>query len=241
MKIKRIFIALIIGVLAVSVSAQDGEKGISVLSSPAGAEVFLEGDLSVAGLAPVTFYQNLMGEYKLVIKKEGYETYKSNISFSPISNRNFNISLKPKTQFKALARSILIPGWGQSYIDKDFKASLFFISAIVSSVAFVNREANFRDKRDEYTDLMTEYIDADGNYDERSRIYPLLQSARKSAFDAESQKRISMGVMAGVWAVNLLDLMFHFPNYGSDTTVNSLTLKPNKNQDGGQIVLTHRF
>lgn len=234
---------LVIGIFlmfSAGLSAQQGDGGLSVVTSPIGAEVIITGDKIVSGISPVNFQQGFEGNYSVSVKMDGFETYKSSMFFRNGVPGSLNITLKPKTRFKAFSRSFFIPGWGQTYTDHKFKGSLFFLGTIGALTSFVIADQDYDDKADKYDDYLDRY-NSMTSIDDKSGFYPTLAAARKDAYDAETIRRITIGATIAVWGLNLLDVLFFFPEKNVESRTNSLSLMPDLEQGGGRLILSHRF
>jgi PEGA domain/Family of unknown function (DUF5683) len=231
---------VILCLLPLAAMAQEQPKGFSVDSSPPGAEVSLIGAITLNGLTPVRFTQALEGNYQVRVKKYGYETYKSSVFLQADRDMNLTVRLSPKTRFKAAARSLLIPGWGQSYTEQKTKGAIFMIMAAGAIASYLIADADFKDKNDHYKLISSEYDNAT-SYEEKVRLYPQLGTAKKDAYDAENIRRITIGATVAVWGLNLLDVLFFFPEETGSLSVNSIGLKPDLKSGGAQLVLSHRF
>ncbi len=240
--IKKGFLVLALCALLLSIaSAQESASGISVISNPAGAQVILRGELTVAGVSPVTFRHQLQGRYEVEIKKHGFEKYSTIVYLEPGKAFSLNVDLTPKTRFKAMARSFFVPGWGQIYTDQDFKGGAFFLLTAGAVTSFLIAENDFQDKKDNYNKLLAEY-NSENEFADKRLLYNNLQSAREEAYDAENIRRITIGLTAAVWALNLVDLLFYFPENRGDLVVgSSLSIKPDLEHGGAQLIFTHRF
>jgi len=233
-------VVLVLIILPLALSAQQLEGGFSVNSFPAGAEVTLKGNLIISGISPVNFTQRMQGRYKVIVKKYGFETYKSSVFLQPEKQMNLSVKLKPKTRFKAIARSTLIPGWGQNYSGQKLKGGCFFMAAVGAVAAYLKADSDYDDKNHQYENTLTQYRQSN-IFDEKSRLYQELSTARKDLYDAESVRRITIGATIAVWGLSVLDLIFSFPEERGDYTVNSLTIKPDFNDGGAILSLSHRF
>ncbi|PKK84562.1 MAG: hypothetical protein CVT49_03020 [candidate division Zixibacteria bacterium HGW-Zixibacteria-1] len=236
---KGILVISIIFIISGALSAQEA-SGFSVVTKPTGAEVFIAGDKVVSGVTPVNFQQALEGNYRVSIKKDGYETYKSSLFLQSGIGRSLNITLKPKTRFKAFSRSFFIPGWGQTYADQKFKGGLFFVATAGALASFLIADNEYDDKVGIYDDYFDRY-DAMTSIGDKEQFYPILAEARKDAYDAETIRRVTIGAAIAVWGLNLLDVIFFFPEKNIESGTNSLTVVPDFEQGGGRLVLSHRF
>jgi len=220
--------------------AQTESGELSIISEPPGAEVMVKGALTVTGISPVTFNQGLDGTFKIKVGKLGYETYNSKITLQSGRAMAMTVNLTPKTPFKAAVRSLFVPGWGQMYSGRKFRGSMYLIMAAGSLTAFLIANDEFLYREDLHDDLRVRYLAAD-TYDQRNALYPLLEVARKDAYDAENVRRITIGVTIAVWSLNLLDALFLFPDRQDSFIVDKLAVQPDLRQGGGRIVLSCTF
>jgi len=220
--------------------AQQAASGLVVTSEPPGAEVVLEGEVTIAGLTPVSFAHGIDGRYKIIIKKYGYESYKSIVYIKSDKAMSLSVRLKPKTRLKALARSAVFPGWGQFYTEQNHKAGIFLTMAIGAVSWYFIADSNFDDKDDHYRSLLSEYRRLT-TYEDKAWLYPYLSDARKEAYDSESTRRIAIGTVVAVWGINLLDLLFHFPAPSGFLEIEGISLVPNLESGGVQLTLFHNF
>jgi hypothetical protein len=228
MTLKRILAACFLCfILHVSVAAQpEAAKGLDVRSYPQGAQVTLTGEVMVSGITPATFNHTLVGDYKLELRKYGYETYRTHVTLDPAKLTEINVRLSPKTRFKAAARSFIIPGWGQRYTDQKSKGLLFTALAVGSVAAYLIADHDFDDKREVLNDRLRQYDRAyrSGSYDEVVRSYDELDAAQGEAYDAENTRRITIGAVVGVWCLNLVDALFFFPEERTTFSVKGLAV-----------------
>ena len=245
--LKRIFAVFLLCSLfpLQSLFAQDTvEAGLIVRSAPEGAEVVLKGDAVVAGVTPTFFRQGLVGEYRVEIKKHGYEKYSTKVVLDPSRQMEVSVSLSRKTGFKAALRSLVIPGWGQRYGDQNTKGVLFHLMAAGSVAAFLIADQDFNDKYDLFTEEEAAFDSvraAGGSYQDMQRAHRELVQAQQRAYDAENTRRITIGVAAGVWALNLIDALFFFPDEGGTFSVKGLTVTPTADPGSVGLTLTHSF
>jgi len=237
MALKRILTTcLLAAVTAGSSFAQNSAEGdVSVVSDPPGAVATLEGEATVSGVTPARFRHNLAGDYRLVIRLHGYETYSTRVNLDPARPMELSVTLAARTQVKAALRSVVIPGWGQHYSGQKTKAAALLLLSAGSAVAYLIADGRFDDKYDVYQTKLQEY-DATTNYDDLVRLQPGLAEAQREAYDAENVRRIALGVAAGVWAFNVLDNFLFFPHHPTGFRVKGLTLTPTA--DFQQVGLT---
>lgn len=216
-------------VWSVSVGAQTLTQGnLTVRSNPPGAQVILIGDAIVSGITPARFAHLLVGDYKLTVKKYGYEDYSTHVLLDPSKPLTVDISLTPKTRLKAAARSLFVPGWGQKYTGQKNKAFLLASLAVGAGVSYYFADSRFDEKLATFDNLRAEYdsVAAHGNINELRLLQPGLDAAQDRAYDAENLRRATLGLAIAVWAVNLIDVLFFFPEERGVFSVKGLTLKP---------------
>jgi hypothetical protein len=226
------------------IQAQFGPGGdLTVTTNPQGAEVILEGDVILSGVSPVRFRQMIVGKYNLIVKKAGYETYCKQISVDPFTPTEIDVRLKSKTKSKALTRSLLIPGWGQRYGDRKAKGNIFTILTIGAAATFAYAELDYQDKKDEFELKQTEYdeIISNGTIEELNDFYPGFVISRDDAYDAETFRRASFVTLAGVYAINLIDILFFFPDDRDAISIKGLSVSPQISPDTHGMKLSVKF
>ncbi|MEW6049645.1 MAG: PEGA domain-containing protein [Candidatus Zixiibacteriota bacterium] len=240
--LKRILTALAIGCL-LSIAAHGQEVppgGLTVRSSPPGADVLLEGEAVAAGITPTTFQQTFIGDYKVTIKKYLYEKYSTHVTLDPAKQLALDVNLSPKTRIKAAARSVFIPGWGQRYSEQKGKSLLFMFLAAGSVAAYAIADHEFDKDFDLYETRKAEYDSArthGASYQELQQRYVAWSDAQKEAYDSEDIRRITIGTVIGVWGLNVLDALLFFPNNRGSITVQGIDIHPDtKNQTFGLVV-----
>ena len=64
---------------------------------------------------------------------------------------------------------------------------------------------------------------------------------QKDAYDAERGRNVVLGVLAGIWAYNVLDAILFFPDYGLSVSGTNLGLYPDPDLKGVRVVGTVKF
>jgi hypothetical protein len=233
---KKYLVVLVLSFLPLLLSAQ----GVTVNSNPPGAEVTLEGDMTVNGLTPVVFMNGLEGKYRLTISEYGYEDYSRWVFLHPDRSIDLTVTLKSKTRFKAALRSMFIPGWGQMYAGQKTKGVFFTLLAAGAASFYLIADNDYNDKFDYYEETLNRYNRAT-TFEERDVLYRTLSDSRKDAYDAETLRNISIGSLAAIWGVSFLDALLFFPGEKGNVVENSLTVKPDARNGGAQLVFSHKF
>jgi hypothetical protein len=245
MRVKKYIVAaLVAGLLPVSAVSQVGMIGdLTVRSNPQGASVKLSGEAVVSGVTPARFRHLLIGDYELTLKKPGYETYRTRVELGPSKQMEMDVRLSPKTRFKTAVRSLFIPGWGQRYADKRTKGYVFTFLAAAAGVGYLLADDEYDFRMDNYDQIREEFdsLSIAGNVEELRRVHPLLVAAQESAYDAESVRRVTIGIGVGIWALNLVDAIFFFPQQKGTFSVKGLTLSPEADSENVGLTLSMKF
>lgn len=215
-----------------------------VITSPPGAQVRVDGEADLAGISPLTFTYPLLGDYELTVKKYGYEDYRTRLMLDPAHPQQLNVELSPKTGLKAALRSAVIPGWGQRYNDHKTRSFVFASLFTGALVVFLTVDQDFRDREDDYLVRMGEYDDAllrGASMDELSARYGALVSAQEVAYDAESDRRIALGALVGIWGLNVLDAFLSVPDERATFAIKGVSVTPSAGTDGVQLTLSKAF
>ncbi len=245
MALKRILTAVVaITTFPILSGAQESVQGdVTVRSNPEGAQVTLSGEAIVSGVTPVRFRQLLIGDYGLVLKRPGYETYSDRVVLDPTKKMEINVRLSPKTRFKAAVRSLFIPGWGQKYTDQKTKGCLFAALALGSVAAYLIADGDFDDKYDTFQEKLHDYDStyAAGSIEDLRRLKSELDAAQKEAYDAENVRRITTGAVIAVWGINVLDVLFFFPEQRATLSVKGLAIRPSADPDKVGLTISKAF
>ena len=68
-----------------------------------------------------------------------------------------------------------------------------------------------------------------------------LYNQQKQAYDAQRNRDICLGVLAGFWVYSFLDAIIMFPDYGINISGANLGLYPGSRGDGVRVVGTVKF
>lgn len=232
-------------VLPVVSWGQDPARGgLTVVTTPPGAEVILEGEADLYGISPVTFSFPTLGEYSLTVRKHGYEDYKSSLLLDPAKPQQVLVGLSPKTAMKAGVRSMLIPGWGQRYSGNKNRGLLIGALFVGSALLLLDAHNTFQSREDEYLQRLAEYdhsVSRGGAIQELSPLYDALAAAQSKAYDAESRRRIAAGVVIGVWGLNVVDALLSAPGERATFSVKGVAVEPSAGADGLRVTLSKAF
>ncbi len=197
--------------ITVPAVAQDNVGNLTVVSSPVGTAIMLDGEYQLAGVTPVTFNQKMIGVYRLTAYRDGYEKYETRLVLVGNEPHHIDFEMVPKTRFRAAFRSLIVPGWGQMYTRQKLRGTLYTSATVISLISLLIADQDFRDKQDVYNEVRDLY-QRTRSIDEKRIIKGRLDTVQEEAYDAETVRQIAFGVTAFVWAFNVLDAIVFFPD-----------------------------
>jgi hypothetical protein len=233
-------LATIILIAASTAAYSQTAPAVSVSSRPSGATVILSGDYTVTGITPTSFSQGLQGLYRITAHHEGFETYHSTVVLSGRDAVALDFKLIPKTRLRAAIRSLVIPGWGQRYVDSKTKGTVLTLGAVAALATAGAMHLKYENRRDDFDDYNA-LFHATRSVEEREKMLAQLYTYQKKAYDAENNRNIALGVVGAIWAYNLLDAILFFPDYGLSVSGASLGFQPDHDLQGAKVVGTVRF
>lgn len=189
---------------------------LRLVSEPSGAVVTLIGDHRWRGTTPWEVDRGLTGSYEVSAKLRGYERWHREIDLRPGEDRELNIRLSPKRQWKAVARSLLVPGWGQFYGDQTRKGTAFLLGTAAGGIALAWTHEAYQDEVDDYRRAREAYFDED-RLEELPALKSRADGARRAADRAYDRRTAALAVTGGFYLVSILDaaLLFPSPSEGS--------------------------
>lgn len=200
---------------------------LRVVSQPSGAIVTLAGEHRWRGTTPWEVDRGLTGSYEVTARLRGFEQWKRDIDLKSGENRELSIRLTPKRAWKAAARSILIPGWGQNYGERHGKGRAFLLGAAAGGIAWFWTNEIYQDRVDDYRSAREDYFSED-RWEELAALKARSDRAERRADQAYDHRTIAMAATAGIYAVSVIDALFFFPE-PSEGSFTDLTLW----EDGG--------
>jgi hypothetical protein len=198
---------------------------ITVLSRPAGAAVRLAGEQVVVGRTPITIQHGLVGRYELRTLEPDYGTVKRTLFLDGISADTVWITLHPRSAGGAGLRSLVMAGWGQGYGHHPGRGVAFFCVALAAGAGVTVTEVRYRHRLDALRDAVPSYQ----------------AEASKRADDARKLRQIAIGTLAGVWGLNVIEAMVHFPSVPSDRMYLSIVPPDPGSHSVPMAALTLRF
>jgi len=191
-----------------------------VSTNPPGAKILIDGDYyklnngSVA-TTPIKLSKVWSGKRTITFDLPGYTNGKTEIDVLEDqvnvvrASLNKIVFIKPRKQ--ALWRSAVIPGFGQSYENRNSAATIFFGSEVLLGLSLFNL-------RDTHKVLEADYLSLRQNYENLSGTTEEIQSAWDNVQDAYNEmdsnyklQQVVTGAMVGVYLWNILDAWLFMP------------------------------
>lgn len=182
-------------------------------SRPGGAKVEIHGYHSIFGRTPLNVTHSLNGVYQIKITKEGFEDWKKQVLFAPGLNNSFNISLVPKTRWRAGFYSILFPGWGQLYSERPIKG-LIITSAFWTSLGITAYTSfNYNRRVDSYENAVSGLNNSNLTNQEYAQRWETVLSERRKVDNAFKLRKQWIWLTTAIFTYNVVDAVLMFPNF----------------------------
>jgi hypothetical protein len=186
---------------------------VVVTSSPSGARVALDGRIKVAGVTPFTIRGLPLGRYDIRSREPGYAVSGGAVEVQPLSHARVAVEMRQKGRLGALTRSLLFPGWGQAYGERDgarivYQAGMG-LAALVGGAAGINYALDRRD----FDDAEDEYRAAINRGDAGDDEWRKMQRAHRDLQRSADTTEYAGFAVAGLWLLNVLDSVVLFPHF----------------------------
>lgn len=217
-----LFFFVLFAALNSPISAQENKtakRHISVISTPTGAVVHFDGDYQFIGRTPFIIPYPLVGKYEVKAGKLGYQSVRRNVTFAGDAPNNFQLHLTPKTRIRSASRSLFFPGWGQYYADRKKTGVLYGGAMALSLVYLIRTQRDYLTASRDYDSVISRAQLGGLSYEEQIGLFGQLDSAWINFQRKRDARDLNLYVLAGVWAINVLDALFFFPDYGREVQV----------------------
>jgi hypothetical protein len=197
------------------------------------AEVYLD-DVYFAN-APVDEIEVPFGEHSISVIKSGYEDFKQNIDVNSDKSYTVPYRMIKKTHNSALSRSLLFPGLGQMYNDRNIAGYAWSGAFVVSLGNLVNKQLKYNDRVDAFNAAADAYLN-EKNLAMIPQKKGELINAENIRDEVEAKRNLWIGITAGIYLLNIADLYLFEPNFEKESL--SLDLKGNKNNITASAIIT---
>ncbi len=190
-----------------------GSGALTLMSRPRGASFRIVGDHEVVGQAPMSLGRGMTGRFEIYADEPGYERWHRTVVLDGVSTDTLWISLRRKNAMMAGGRSLLLPGWGQSYDEHPQRGMMFVVAGLVTGGAAALAEVRYRHRVDDYVAANTAYQEA-GTVQTIASAFDARALASERANDAHVLRLVAIGVVGGIWGLSILDAMWAVPKPG---------------------------
>ncbi len=146
------------------------------------------------------------GKYSLEAKRKGYLKIDTTFMINDAKTAYLSMTLPPKklTRGSAIVLSVLFPGMGQFYSQRNGAGAGYFTAGLLGSAAsgyyFFLTESLAKD----YNDAKSAYI-YESNIGSIPNKRERMDNAYQSYQDAVKMRNLCFGITAGIWFVNIVD------------------------------------
>jgi hypothetical protein len=189
------------------------EARIQILTRPIAAIVWLDGEYGMTGRTPYTITHFLRGRYRIRATKPGYEDWEKDYVFNGQGDDKLTIKLAKKTRFKALWKSMYLPGSGQIYSDHRTQGAVIGLMQFSAAGVLLYQQIKYNNALNDYNTALKNFQASQRTQDGQADLIAQVV-ARKAVLDDAYEIRKNWLVVTGViYAYNLLDAVIFFPSY----------------------------
>jgi len=202
------------------------EARIQILTRPTAAIVWLDGEYSMTGHTPYTITHFLRGRYRIRATKLGYEDNEKDYFFNGQGDDKLTIKLSPKTRFKALWKSIYLPGSGQVYSDHRTQGVVIGLMQFSAAGVLLYRQIKYNDALNDYNTALKNFQASQKTQDGQQDLIAQVVARKAVLDDAYELRRRWLVVTGLIYAYNLLDAVIFFPAYHHGDAEVKISLEP---------------
>lgn len=185
-----------------------------------GANLFL--NENNIGIIPLNNHIVKYGEYELEVSKLGYHRYFEKISIDNLNENKIDIliSLKPKNRFVAMFYSMIFPGLGQSYEEKNFRKWFFFINTVITAAGSVYYTYDYNQKVIDYEEVRDEYELA-VDPDDIEHLRRTMDNSYDKIKSTEDMRNIFYFALGTMWLSSTIDALILPKGWQETVQINS--------------------
>ncbi len=178
---------------------------LTVLTSP---DASIELDGTEIGRGEVRQRRILAGTYELMISGPGYEPYMQQFTVSDTQFVEIVHLMERPTHAGAILRSIIFPGWGQSYSGRH--GIFFSLGFLATAGAVAGLQVMYQQATSDYNSSYIQYQAAQTASDATLYRNKVLDANKKKT-NYQNYQRIAAGVVGALYLYNLYDVLAHNP------------------------------
>ncbi len=202
------------------------EARIQILTRPTAAIVWLDGEYSMTAHTPYTITHFLRGRYRIRATKVGYEDNEKDYFFNGQGDDKLTIKLAPKTRFKALWKSMYLPGSGQVYSDHRTQGVVIGLMQFSAAGVLLYRQIKYNDASNNYNTALKKFQASQKTQDGQADLIAQVLARKAVLDDAYDLRRRWLTVAGLIYAYNLLDAVVFFPAYHHGDAEVKVSLAP---------------
>lgn len=210
---------------------------LTVLTSP-DASIAIDG--KEIGIGNIIRQPIVAGKYELRIDGPGYTPFTQQFTVSDTQFIEIVHPMERPTHAGAIIRSIIFPGWGQSYSGRHgIFLSLGFLVAAGATAGF---HMMYQNAVSEYNNKYAQFLSAQTASD--AALYESQMSdARKRKTNYQNYQYVAVGVAAAVYVFNVYDVFANNPQavYSARENANVLRVGFDNGRMGLQVGFSLRF
>jgi hypothetical protein len=198
-------------------------------------KVYVDGEF--VGNAPLEKFEIPVGKKTILVSKAGYIDYEREVDFVADKQYTIPYTLTPKTIGSAMYRSAIFPGSGQRYQDRTTMGFFYSVAFLGAVGGVVKTQLDLNERVDNFNTFADIYIN-----ETNPALIPYRKSnltiAESSKKKAEDLRNLAAAGLAGVYLLNLLDIVLFEPSYEDDISISFLG---NPSLHGPSISASIRF
>jgi len=158
---------------------------------------------------PARNIELVYGGYRIKVNKPGYHPFTQDIRIDK-PEMDIPLVLQPKSKFKSILFSFVIPGTGQIYMGRKGLGTTLLVSGITTDVVTLALFVQYLKYKDNYQTYRKFYLSSNNN-DDIEKYYSLMMKNYNSMKKFKNYFLISSGVAGAIWLYNLVDAMIFSP------------------------------
>jgi TM2 domain-containing membrane protein YozV len=154
----------------------------------------------------------LAGDKEDNIEQQGKLELLSQLNNTPAPSKLVDLNSR---KFRAIVFSTFVPGSGQTFLGNQLKGIGFTLGFYGTVVTAVLAHANMV-SREERIEVLTKEYRAAGNFPTAERVWQRIEFERGNRDNDHDRRQIFTIAAAGVWVLNMIDIIFLSSDAGLD-------------------------
>lgn len=158
---------------------------------------------------PARNIELVYGAYRIEVNKVGYHPFSQDIRVDK-PEMNIALMLQPKSKFKSIFLSTIIPEAGQTYMGRKTTGKILLASGLLAdatAIGILVQYLNYKNSYQKYRNLYLSSTDTD----DMEEYYSLMMKNYNSMKKFRNYLFISSGVAGAIWLYNVIDAFIFSP------------------------------